>query len=482
LNNNAVVKAVCHYYDPCGSEPSVTSNLIKIKVNEITPSVRISASATSVCFGSSVTFTAEPTNPGSAPTFKWQVNGNYEVNSNTSNPASFTTPSLTNRSRINVIMTSNIACAYPATVSSDDAVVDVVSGPTPKATITASSTNICLDSSVTFTASIINGGSLPSYLWQINGTSTGTNSSTFVTSSLKNNDLVNCKITSNANCVSTATVNSNTITMKVNNIVAPSVTITASETHICTGKNVIFTATAVNGGTSPTFAWIKNGSSVGASSSTYSNNNLKNGDQISVVMASNAVCVNPSTATATPVKLTVQSFTPSITITGDTLVDEGTAVIISSNSTSSGTTPVYRWQDSTSTHTWKEIAGAGQTAISYTPGETGDRIRCLLISNIPCATINQVASNSLPFIVNITNGIRTYPNPVNTTLIIDHLLLSGEWETVEISNGVGTQSIVKNITGQTKISIDVRSLTSGIYFATFIRKQGFPVHLTFVKL
>jgi gliding motility-associated-like protein len=90
--------------------------------NSVTPAVSISASSTSICAGSSVTFTATPTNGGTTPVYQWQVNG---VNAGT-NSATLTTSSLANGDKITAKITSNDPCASPSTATSN-AVTIIVS-------------------------------------------------------------------------------------------------------------------------------------------------------------------------------------------------------------------------------------------------------------------------------------------------------------------------------------------------------------------
>ena len=63
-----------------------------------------------------------------------------------------------------------------------------------------------------------------------------------------------------------------------------SVSISASDTLICTGTQLTFTATPVNGGTSPAYQWQVNGVNTGTNSNTFSSSSLNNNDQVKVLM------------------------------------------------------------------------------------------------------------------------------------------------------------------------------------------------------
>src|SRR5205823_4031375 len=133
-----------------------------------------------------------------------------------------------------------------------------VNAVTPAVSITATTTSICSGGSITFTATPTNGGTSPSYQWQINGVNAGTNSPTFTSTTLANNDLVTVIIISNASCTTSSTATSNAISITTSSV-TPAVSISASSTSICPGSSITFTATPTNGGTSPSYQWHING-------------------------------------------------------------------------------------------------------------------------------------------------------------------------------------------------------------------------------
>ncbi len=81
----------------------------------------------------------------------------------------------------------------------------------------------------------------------------------------------------------------------VKEILQPSVLISSPITTICQGTKVTFTATSVNGGSAPAYQWFVNGVAVaGQTAATFETKELKNGDKVSVTLASSIQqCVLP---------------------------------------------------------------------------------------------------------------------------------------------------------------------------------------------
>ncbi len=318
--------------DGVGTDPSVAINNIVIDkttggtpcnpasiamtVNPaVTPSVTATASpGTTICAGTNVTFTANPTNGGTTPTYQWQLNG---VNIVGAVGSTYSTATLVAGDQIRVIMTSSNPCASPTTATSPALTITVTASLVPSVTIAAVPAGaICAGTSVTFTATPTNGGATPTYQWQLNGVNiVGAVASTFTSTTLANGDQIRVVMTSSDACASPASATSTAITMTVNPVVTPSVTIAAVPAGaICAGTSVTFTATPTNGGAAPTYQWQLNGVNiVGAVASTFTSTTLANGDQIRVVMTSNAACPSPASATSTAITMTVNPI-PTITL------------------------------------------------------------------------------------------------------------------------------------------------------------------------
>jgi len=123
-------------------------------------------------------------------------------------------------------------------------------------------------------------------------------------------------------------------------LVTPVVAIAADPgISVCTNTEVTFTATPINGGSSPTFQWKKGGVDIGGATSSSYKYTPANGDVITCVMTSNATCPSPATVTSTN-SLTMNvypDFKAGAITTGSQSVSHGsTAPITISNSTDAG--------------------------------------------------------------------------------------------------------------------------------------------------
>ena len=377
----------------CKTGSPATSNTIAMTVNPILPvSITISASATVVCAGTSVTFTAIPVNGGTTPGFLWKKGGTT-ISGATGTNYTYTP---TQGDQISCVLTSNAICNTGSPATSNTLTMTVNPILPVSITIAASSTTVCAGTAVTFTTTPINGGTTPGYQWKKGGVAiSGATSSTY-SYTPANGDVVTCVLTSSLPCPSGSPANSNAITMTVNPILPVSVSIAASVNPSCAGTSVTFTATPVNGGTAPGYQWQLNGANIsGATNSTYtkipSNNNI-----FACVLTSSATCKSGSPATSNAITMTVTPIAVvSVSITASaTTVCAGTSVTYTATPTNGGTSPSYQWRvDGTN------VSGATNSTRSFIPA-SGDSVTCVLTSNTACASGNPATSNMISVTVN----------------------------------------------------------------------------------
>ena len=105
----------------------------------------------------------------------------------------------------------------------------------PSVSIAASANPTCAGANVTFTATPTIGGTSPSYQWMVNRIAVGSNSATFISSTLNMNDTVSCAMSSNDSCAFPTPVMSNEVIMQLNN--GPTVTLFLKEPNTCINKD-----------------------------------------------------------------------------------------------------------------------------------------------------------------------------------------------------------------------------------------------------
>lgn len=372
--------------------PSIPVNVTATVDAIAAPSVTISASASVICKGTSITFTATPANAGAAPIYQWKINGiNAGTNANT-----FTSSTLSNNDTVSCVVTSSAVCSTTPTAISNFIGITVNELVTPTVSISASNSNICAGIAVTFTATAANGGNAPIYQWKLNGANVGTNSNQYSNSNLSNSDIVLCEIIGNADCSTTPNAISNSIKMTVNPLITPTIKITASDTAVCINTDVNFTATITNGGSQPAYQWKLNGNNVGISANTYSINSLADNDQISCQLTTSIGCPSSPTILSNIITMDVSvPVTPIVVInTADTNVCLGVNTTFTANATNGGPSPIYQWKLNGNN------VGTNNATYSNATLKTGDKISVVITSNATCATAPTATSNVLTIKVN----------------------------------------------------------------------------------
>ena len=265
------------------------------QTNTVSPSITINASSNNICQGTNVTFTPTPTNGGLAPTYQWRVNG-----VNVATGPTYSSTALAQGNTISCVMTSNASCLTTTTATSNTISMNVTTRVTPTHSITndVPVTNVCEGTTLFFTALSRYGGT-PTFQWKVNGVNVGSNSTFifFTPSNLKNNDVVSCTMTSTLSCVTTTTVNSNTIQVGIISKVPTAVTILGSPS-VNRKSTITLTANPTNGGPTPYYEWYKNDFFVGNGPEYTDTAWVVGSTDIQLMMMSSLQCVTSSTVWA----------------------------------------------------------------------------------------------------------------------------------------------------------------------------------------
>lgn len=287
-------------------------------------------------------------------------------------------------------------------------------------TVTANpSTSICPGQCVTFTASPVNGGTTPTYQWQINGVNAPSPSTndTYTSCTLQNNDQVTVIVTSNATCVTNSPATSTAQVITYVSTMPFSVTLSTNPSPlvICSGDPIELTANTVNGGT-PTYEWTVNGTTLpGINTQTVNYNGtpipLTDGTVVCVISASSlSGCITNSPDTACVTVSVATNLLPTAQITADKdSICVGESVTFTSVITNGGSAPSYQWM--INSNPVPAPAGTGST-FTTTSLVANDIVSLEITSNSSCvstptATSNFVVVDVLPF---ITPTITIAPN------------------------------------------------------------------------
>lgn len=254
-----------------------------------------------LCDTQTATFAAVP-NPNVVSDYAWTRNGSPVG----TNSASYMATDFQDGDAVKVTMTSSATCPLPAAAQSNTIVITQKATVTPTITISGPAF-ICANTNTTFTATISNGGTSPSYQWKRNGNPVGTNSATFITNALITGDVLIAELTSSRACVTQQTVSSNNINVSLTSVANPTISITADpSTTVGAGSVVYVTSAIAGGGTSPAYQWTRNGVATG-NANTLLITDPVDGEQIAATLTSSANCAQPPAANSNIVTLSVNN-------------------------------------------------------------------------------------------------------------------------------------------------------------------------------
>lgn len=373
----------CKVNGTCNSPSTSTANVhVQAK-----PAITSNPTNKSVC-DSVTNVDFNTTAVGTNLTYQWQVNTGSGW-SNISNGATYSGATANQLVVTQALFAMNgyqyrcvVSGSCTPAVASTSATLSVTPIVPVIAGVTASDTDICTGSFVSFNASVANGGTNPSYQWKVNGNNVGSNSASFGSNSLSDIDIVSCQVTSNTMCPRVATVLSNQVTMHVTAYQAPQATITSSTGNsACDGAPVTFTPAVTWGGSSPSYQWQVNGVPVTATTN-YTTDTLDSNDVVRCIVTSNFKCPQPQVVSSNNIVMKIHQVgaaTVTISENSDTIVCQNQPVKIHASYTNSGINPQFEWVLNGNT-----LSGPNNATYNTSAFINGDVIQCRFISSEVC--------------------------------------------------------------------------------------------------
>ena len=400
-----------------------------IIVNPLPVAMIVPDGSTTFCLGENVILTASE-----AQSYVWN-SGQTTRSVDISSPG------------VNVVTVTD---ANGCSAISSDMLVTVNPLITPAVTILPSANSICAGDNVTFTSTATNSGPMPVYQWYVNGNLQAENGPVFSTTTLTNNEQVLCRMTSNAECLTQSLVQSNIISIAVNPLLTPEVSISTPAISVLACQEVTFTPTPTNGGISPSYQWFLNGNPV-SNTPSFSTSALINGDQVSCIMTSSATCKSTTTATSNTLIMSVSQLPqPTITISEDTISS-------------------VNYKDALYGYIWYYNGSVVSSSPSIICSQYGNGSYYLVINYNGCtetSNVKDIVCTVPTKDLDKKSSFIVYPNPTSKIIHISGINISSGEFRIEAFNVLGQKLEEKRILSSNDILdsyLDMSIYASGIY-------------------
>lgn len=373
--------------------------IIKLTDNvlpEIIPTIAIDPPPTRICRDSVVTLSASISTTVPNPVYQWQRNG---INIGFNNPDNSLL--ITNELMTGDIMTCILfykdPCNREARVDSPPVTINLNTIDPPYVSITVDNNSVCHGTSVTFNANAIGGVGLSVFQWKVNGINIGTNNNSFTSAALNDSDIITCLYSDDSPCLSDQPVTSNQIVMKILSNLAPSVSISASATTICSGTTVTFNASSSSSGINPSYQWKVNGIDIGINNPNFKSAVLANGDKIQCLITQDpsVACSSDRVALSNTISMTVNNGLPAtvtVKASGND-VCEGTYLNFTAIAENAGSNPTYQWKLNNT------IVGNNSLSFSSDKLSNNDQLTCIVLADNDACSSTPVSSNIVNLVI-----------------------------------------------------------------------------------
>ncbi|MEM9916702.1 MAG: gliding motility-associated C-terminal domain-containing protein [Bacteroidota bacterium] len=257
------------------------------------PRLNILTSQASACQGEEISFTAESLGTESATDleFIWTINGQT-----THTGTSFSSNNLNDGDIIGLQLTYSDDCSDDNQVVGPNIQMTISPRIIPTIDIMVSHDQICEGEFVTFSANGTDWGNQPVLQWNVDGQPVLFNETVFTTNTLRDGQQVSCSVLSNELCALNQSIESNTITVDIQQPLTPMVSIASNQMYICEGNQITLIASGINLGTQPTYIWNVNGQLTQTTEPILTIPSIVKGTQISLAARSSERCLSQDMA------------------------------------------------------------------------------------------------------------------------------------------------------------------------------------------
>ncbi|MBX7227294.1 MAG: lamin tail domain-containing protein [Chitinophagales bacterium] len=364
---------------PCVSDVSIATVTIS---GSLPASVNITASSNPICSGTSITFTANPTN-GGVPTYQWKLNGN-NVGTNSS---TYTNNSPNNGDIVTCVMISNLGCVTGSPTTSNQIAITVN---TPASAGNDGGMSVCEDNSTVINLATIITGEQNGGTW-IRLTGTGgifnATSGTFTPVIGATTSTFQYTVTGIAPCVNDISIATINIFSKPDAGTDGSTTICGASTTPVNLYNLI--TGEQNGG-----VWIRltgTGGIFDAANGVFTPTAGVTNSTFQYSISGTAPCAN-DLSIATVNFSAAQLASVAILADKNTICTGGT-VSFTAVPTNGGVLPTFQWKLNGIN------VGLNQSTYTSSTLQNGDMITCVMTSNLACVSGSPVTSNQVTITV-----------------------------------------------------------------------------------
>ena len=403
---------LCH--NKCGDSAVTASDPVATVTVDplLTPTVAITATATGICSGVSVTFTATSTEC-SSPTYQWYKNDTTVANNNP-DPAKYTTNALVDGDNVKAVMTCADACVTARTATSN-VITESVDTPA-EATVTrdpislsAQCTNV--NYSLSGEGSCTGTNVERKYQWQKNGSdysdiSSGSDTNTLANPSSGSYQLViTCKNSCKTSLATTTAATVTTLALPS----TPSIEVRPNSLSYCagtTGQRLTASTVACDNSGTAHYQWYKDSVSQNHTSTTLALNDDSAGDYYATALCRNS-CGDSGVASSSSATVAVnQPKTPTITIAADANnICPGEPVTFTATHTDCSQ-PSYSWYKLDQTdRSFKVITGASGATYTVSSLVNNDAIKSVMTCKDDCITTETATSNIVTTTVKIAASV-----------------------------------------------------------------------------